>query len=150
MSWDLSFLRTSCRARGVPCVRLWGAQSPLSRPEVGGRDQGRSTILALLSPTFACEWRWCSVQRGPVSFGFSNGMYLAPEERAGVLPGVLLSCSRVLLRLKRPPYPMYPTLGACRCREPLNPIGGGMSIHHRPHGYSGWLGHAPVGSMWPL
>ena len=33
-----------------------------------------------------------------------------------MLPGVLLSCSRVLLRLKRPPYPKYPTLGACRCR----------------------------------
>ena len=44
------------------------------------------------------------------------GMYVAPDGRAGGLPGVLLSCSRVLLRLKRPPYPKYPTLGACRCR----------------------------------
>ena len=44
----------SCRARDVPCVRLWGAQSTLSWPEVGAGDQCRSTIWTLLSPTFAC------------------------------------------------------------------------------------------------
>ena len=40
------------------------------------------------------------VQKGPVSFGISNKMYLAPDERAGGLPWVLLSCSRVLPRIK--------------------------------------------------